>query len=125
MASPAPVNAMSDQLTSIDAPASVSAPAACRRPRRTSAGPDRAAVALFSLAAFLVVLALLGTHLRDTPAAHAPGALVIRRVYRTTVVERVLPAGAGGSAGGASVSQSVSGAGAEPPLPALPVTRTS
>jgi hypothetical protein len=101
------------------------APAVSGRSRRASAGPDRAAVALFSLAAFLVVLALLGTQLRHTRSTHAPRALVVRRVYRTTVVERVLPAGAGGSAGGASVSQSVSGSGAEPPLPALPVTRTS
>lgn len=118
---------MSDQLASIDTAARTSAPAASGRRRRSSAGPDRVAVALFSLAAFLVVLALLGTQLRLTRSTHAPRALVVRRVYRTTVVERVLPAGAGGSTGGPSVSQSVSGSGsgAEPPLPALPVTRTS
>ncbi len=116
---------MSDRPASIDAAARTSASAAYVRARRASAGPDRVAVALCSLAAFLVVLALLGTQLRHTSSTHAPRALVIRRVYRTTVVERVLPAGAGGAANGKSVSQSVSGSGAEPPLPALPVTRTS
>ncbi len=84
------------------------------------------AVALVSLSAFLVALALLGTQLSAAGSKHAPPrALLVRRIYRTTVIERVLPAGARAPAGGTSVTQSVSGSGAEPALPATPVTRAS
>jgi hypothetical protein len=94
--------------------------------RRAHGGPDRVTVALFSLAAFLLVLALLGTQLSRAGSTHAAArtSVLVRRVYRTTVVERVLPAGSGGS-GGTSISQSASGSSAAPPLPAAPVTRTS
>jgi hypothetical protein len=91
--------------------------------RRAGAGPDRVSVLLFSLAAFLLVLALLGTQLAPTLSGGTRGrALLVRRIYRTTVIERVI---AGGAAGGASVSRSVSGAGPEPALPPIPVSRTS
>jgi hypothetical protein len=81
-------------------------------------------VGLFSLAAFLLVLALLATQLDHASASRASGrAVLLRRVYRTTVVERVLPAGSGG-ASGTSVTQSVSATGASA-LPATPTTRTS
>ncbi len=104
-------------------PRSDSAPTTARRPRR---GPDRVTVALLSLSAFLIVLALLGTQLSVAGSKDAPSrALLVRRIYRTTVIERVLPAGARAPAGGTSVTQSVSGSGAEPALPATPVTRTS
>ncbi len=93
--------------------------------RRGHGGPDRLTVALFSMAAFLVVLALLGAGLNlGSGHAAARKSVLVRRIYKTTVVEKVLPAGAGG-AGGTSVSQSVSGASSAPPLPATPVTRTS
>lgn len=94
-----------------------------RPARRAGAGPDRVSVALFSLAAFLLVLALLGTQLAPTLSGGTRGrALVVRRVYRTTVIERVI---AGGSGGGASVSRSISGAISQPALPPLPVSRAS
>jgi len=57
---------------------------------------DRVSVALFSVTAFLLVLALLGSQLdlgaRSTPA-HA--AVLVRKIYRTTVMERVIGASAG------------------------------
>lgn len=86
---------------------------------------DRITVALFSLAAFLLVLALLGTQLSQAGSSHAAArrSVLVRRIYKTTIVERVLPAGVGG-AGGTSVTQSVSGSSSGSLLPA-PVTRTS
>jgi len=91
-------------------------------------GPDRVTVALFSLAAFLLVLALLGTQLSQAGSSHAAArrSVLVRRIYKTTIVERVLPAGVGGpgGAGGTSVTQSVSGSSSGSLLPA-PVTRTS
>jgi hypothetical protein len=59
---------------------------------------------LFSLAAFLVVLAVLAYQLRVTPHhGRSRPQVIVRRVYQTTVVETV--AGPGPST---SVSQSVS-----------------
>lgn len=89
-------------------------------------GPDRVTVALFSLAAFLLVLTLLGTQLSQAGSSHATArrSVLVRRIYKTTVVERVLPAGVGGP-GGTSVSQSVSGSSPGSLLGAAPVTRTS
>lgn len=69
---------------------------------------DRVSVALFSLAAFLAILALLASQLSGAGRRRAAPVL-LRKVYRTTVIERVLPAGSGGR-GGASVTQSESGA---------------
>ncbi len=94
---------------------------------RVHEGPDRVTVALASVAAFLLVLALLGTQLSVAGSRHASSsrALLIRRIYRTTVVERVLPAGTGGGSGGASVTQSVSGSNSPLTPASLPITRTS
>ncbi len=76
---------------------------------------------LFSLAAFLVVLALLAWQLRASPsAATARPVLVVRRVYQTTVVETIR-----GSGSGTSVSQSVSSSGSGSLPLAAPTTRTS
>lgn len=78
---------------------------------------------MFSFAAFLLVLALLGSQMRSSEPVHAHRtAAVLRRIYKTTVVERVVPA-ASSVRGGTSVSQSVSGSSAAPT--AVPVTRTS
>jgi len=92
---------------------------------RRPAAVDRVSVILMSLAAFLVVLALLAWQLRSpaaTRSAARPG-LVIRRVYETTVVETIRGGGSSGS--GSSVSQSVSSSGSAS-LPAAPVvTRSS
>ena len=89
-----------------------------------------------ALAAFLALVIVLAIQLRDHPgaaglAAQKPRIVIVRRIYQTTVHERIIAA-AGASAGGgttagagtttSSSSASVSG----PPLPAAPVTtRTS
>ena len=69
------------------------------RPRPRAAGwggPDRLTVGLLSLTAFLLVLALLGTQVGGADGGHTQHrALLLRRIYRTTLVEHVLPAGAG------------------------------
>jgi hypothetical protein len=107
-------------------PQAPSAPPARTPGARRRGGPDRVTVALSSLAAFLLVLAVLATQLHARPVATHRGTVLLRRIYRTTVIERVLPAGTGGAAGGTSVSQSVSGSSAGAlPAAALPVTRTS
>jgi hypothetical protein len=93
-----------------------------QRPRRAS-GPDRLMVGLLSLGAFLVVLALLAGSLRSAPGpSGARQVRVLRKIYRTTVVETVT--GAGGSAG-ASVTQSVSSSGSTGTAAPAPTTRTS
>jgi len=94
-------------------------------PRRARGGPDRVTVALCSLTAFLLVLALLSTQLSHTSPSRAAArrSVLVRRIYKTTVIERVLPAGVGGPAG-TSVAQSVSGSSAGS-VPPNPVTRTS
>jgi len=95
-----------------------------RRPPRT--GPDRVTVALASLTAFLLVLALLASQLSPAGATGAAArATLVRRIYRTTVVERVLPAGSPAAANGSSVTQSVSATGGEPLPTSAPITRTS
>ena len=55
---------------------------------------DRPTIALFSLAGFLLVLALLGSQLAvgGKAASARPTRGAPRRIYKTTVVERV-PAG--------------------------------
>ena len=93
------------------------------RPAR-HAGPDRTSLALFSLTAFLLVLALLGTQLQvPRPAAAAPRPVIVRRVYITTVVEKV-PAGVSAPPPRSTVTQSATPAPASAPAPAV-VTRTS
>jgi hypothetical protein len=84
---------------------------------------DRPTIALFSLAGFLLVLALLGSQLGviGHAASARPREVLVRRVYETTVVERV-PNSA--KAGSSTVTQSVSGSTSIPAATA-PVTRTS
>lgn len=74
----------------------------------TGRGGDRVSIALFSLAAFLVLLALLGSQISSGSGRARAAPVLLRKVYRTTVVERVYPAGSGGR-GGSSVTQSESG----------------
>jgi hypothetical protein len=94
-------------------------PDARRRPKR-GAGPDRITVLLLSLAAFFAMLALLATQLRMAgPVTRARQVVVLRRVYQTTVIERV-PPNVRAKGGVSSSTQSVSGS-----VPAAPTTRSS
>jgi hypothetical protein len=91
--------------------------------RRAATGVDRVTVWLFSLTAFLLVLALLATQLpADTDHAKRP-IVVLRKVYETTVVETV--AGGRGAATAPSVTQSVSSSGSSQSVAAAPTTRSS
>jgi hypothetical protein len=78
---------------------------------------------LFSLAAFLIVLALLAIQMRaGASQSAARPVIVLRKIYRTTVVETI----AGGSGPtGASVTQSVSSSSTGSTAYAAPTTRTS
>ena len=98
------------------------APGAGPRPRTRLRTPDRLTVMLFSVAAFLIVLALLAGQMRSQIPHAGPRTMVVRRVYSTKIVETVIgPSRAGGS----SVTQSVSSsAGASSPAPVV-ATRTS
>ncbi len=93
---------------------------AARRPSARS-GPDRLTVFLLSLSAVLVVMAVLAVQLRasSTPTS-SRRVIVLRRVYRTTVVETIA-----GQGSGTSVSQSVSSSGGGYPGSTLPTTRSS
>ncbi len=93
-------------------------PAAARG--RASAGPDRVTVILFSLAAVLVVLTLLTKQLTASAATPVPRQIIVRKVYRTTIVDT-----AGGPGTGTSVSQSVSSSGASYSASPAPTTRSS
>ena len=90
--------------------------------RRAASGPDRLTVVLFTMAAFLLVLALLAGQLHVASTAIPRPAIVMRKIYRTTVVETI--AGGGGPSG-TSVSQSVSSSGSTGSSYASPTTRTS
>jgi hypothetical protein len=82
---------------------------------------DRWTVVLLSIAAFFIVLALLA---RALPAASHVGSgpsPVLRKIYRTTVVETIA---GGGGAGRTSVTQAVSGS-VPSSTPAAATTRTS
>ena len=81
-----------------------------------------ATTASVALAAFLVLLIVLATQLRNNPTAAGlaarPKVVVVRRIYETTIHERII--GASGKSGATTVSSSspISA----PPLPATPVT---
>ena len=93
-------------------------------PRRPGSGPDRVAVALLALAGFLAVLALLAWQISSSASnLGTRRAMVLRRVYETTVIETIPGSGAGG--GGSSVTQSVSSSGSSYTSVAAPTTRTS
>ena len=90
-------------------------------PARRAHEPDRATVGLLSLAGFLLVLALLAWQLAARSPAASPRPVLVRRVYRTTVDERVIGAARPGSSSSTSVSRSPGGE----TVSALPATRTS
>lgn len=95
------------------------------RPRRRgcrASGPDRLTVLLLTIAAFLIVLALLARQLQASePPITAHAVVVLRKVYETRYVET--RAAAGGAAG-TPVTQAVSNS-ASAPVPAAPTTRSS
>ena len=90
------------------------------RTRRPKSGADRLSVILFSIAAFLLVLALLAWQLKAPPARLAARPVVVmKRIYTTTVVETVP------GRGGTSMSQSVSSSGSAYAASSAPTTRSS
>jgi len=101
-------------------------PARASRSTRKRFGPDRLTVALLTVSAFLLVLAMLATQLRAAPVPARHRVVLIRRIYETRVVQTQGgqgAAGAAGAAGGNSVTQSVSSSGAA--TAAAPTTRAS
>ncbi len=76
---------------------------------------------LFSVAAFLVVFALLVSQLPAAGSASPRPVLVLRKIIRTTVIETIK---SGTGRNGTSVSQSVSGSSSAPTV-AAPTTHTS
>jgi hypothetical protein len=90
-----------------------------RRSRATD--PDRLTVMLLTLAAFLVVLALLASQFKVTAAGRAGPLILHRRVYETRVVETIV----GPSGGGSAVTQSVSSSGSTATVAPPPITRVS
>jgi hypothetical protein len=94
-----------------------------RSRRRSRAGVDPLTGVLFTVAAFLAVLALLA-HQMTAATAHARPRQVIvqRRIYQTTVVETI--PGTGGSSAG-SVTQSVSASSSSGSASPAPATRAS
>jgi hypothetical protein len=78
-------------------------------------------VILFSLAAVLVVLTLLTKQLVATASPPLPHRqIIVRKIYRTTIVETVP-----GRGSGTSVSQSVSSSGGSYSAAPMPTTRSS
>ncbi len=90
------------------------------RARPARSGADRFSVILFSIAAFLLVLALLAWQLK-APSARpvARPVVVMKRIYTTTVVETVP------GRGRTSMSQSVSSSGSAYAAASAPTTRSS
>ena len=82
---------------------------------------DRLSVALFCIAAFLLTLAVLAHGLPVKASDRSARVPVIRKIYRTTVIETIK---GGSGPGGTSVSQAVSSSGSTA-IAAAPVTRTS
>jgi len=88
---------------------------------RAGRSPDRVAVTLFSLAAFLAVLALLAAQSRIGANPPRQQVIVVRRIYETTVVQTNTGSHANG---GTLVTESVSSSGSTA-VPAAPATRSS
>lgn len=117
-----PVQAIPRQSPGASAPGTRRAPGA-----RRSAGarrpplPDRVSLILFALAGFMAVLAVLCVQLYAVHGHGAKRVLLVRKLYRTTVVETVI----GSSTARPSVSQSVSSSPAPVTSSVAPTTRSS
>lgn len=98
-------------------------PTAGRSARAASrGGPDRLSIALFSLALLMILIALLAHQFGTGGAAKAaPRVTLIRKVYRTRVIETII---APGPSSAPTVSQSVASSGAVASAP-LVTTHTS
>jgi hypothetical protein len=84
---------------------------------------DRLTVVLFTVATFLAVLAILAHQLPAFGRADRRAAPVLRKIYRTTVVETIV-----GSGGPTSATRSVSGSSSSSSsssTQAAPATRVS
>ncbi|HEX5194364.1 MAG TPA: hypothetical protein VFW09_16315 [Solirubrobacteraceae bacterium] len=90
-------------------------------PGRSAPGPDRSTVATLTVAAFLAVFAVLLQQLPST-AGGTPAAPLLRKVYRTTVVETVRGSRAGGAP---AITRSVSSSGDTAAAPAPPASHSS
>lgn len=89
------------------------APPAKGAPRRGS-GAGAATTAIVAVAAFLAVLVVLALQLRSNPGAvgltkQRPRVVIVRRIYQTTIHERIIGAGGGGGTTIQSSQASVSG----------------
>jgi len=92
--------------------------------KRRPARPDRPSLILFSLAGFMAVLAALAVQVHPAAGSHSGRALLVRRIYTTTVVETV--------AAGRVPSRTVTVTAGAPPAPPTaapavpaPTTRSS
>jgi hypothetical protein len=89
------------------------------------------ATAMVALAGFMAILALLAIQLRNDPRSGGlvtvkPRVVILRRVYQTTVHERIVGASGPASGGTTVQSSSASVSGPATPAAAAPVTtRTS
>ena len=90
--------------------------------RSRTHGPDRVTLGLLTLACFLAVLALLGAELSAPAARKPPRTALVRKIYRTTVEEKIIGSAAHGPSSSTSESQTLGPSGAEP---AAVGTRTS
>ena len=80
---------------------------------------DRMTVVLFSFAGFLAVLALLAHQMPAFGHSGSPPSPVLRRIYRTTVIETIV-----GTGGRTAVTRSVSGS-TSSAAQSAPTTRVS
>ncbi len=81
--------------------------------RSRTRGPDRVTLGLLTLACFLAVLALLGAQLGAPAARKPPRTTLVRKIYRTTIDEKVIGS-AHGPSSSTSESQSLGPSSAEP-----------
>lgn len=81
-------------------------------PRRAASrgGPDRLSIALFSLALLLILLALLAHQVSAAGPAKAARYTLVRKIYRTRVIETIIGPGPSGVTQSVASSGSVSSA---------------
>jgi hypothetical protein len=85
-------------------------------------GADRVTLSLLTLACFFAVLALLGAQLGASAGRKPPHTTLVRKIYRTTIDEKVIGSASHGPSSSTSESRALGPASAEP---AAVGTRTS